>query len=78
MQAKQEEFEEKIKSLKLQHDSFAAAANNFALEVEQAVDGGGRQLHSRLRDALDSFRRSSGLDRGVLGAKDDSDSRPLI
>lgn len=87
MQAKQAELEEKIKSLQLQNDSFThrlSEADKFALEVEQAAETGGRQLHSRLKEALDSFRRSAGLNEGVLSAgriSSDSDSgtsRPLI
>jgi hypothetical protein len=85
MQAKQEELEEKIKSLKLQNDSYThrlAEADKFALEVEQAAETGGRQLHSRLKEALESFRRNSGLSGGLgLGTESDkgsSSSRPLI
>ncbi|KAG7671541.1 hypothetical protein NADE_000819 [Nannochloris sp. 'desiccata'] len=83
-EARQEELEEKIKSLKLQNDSFAhrlSEADKFASEVEQAAETGGRQLHSRLKDALDSFR-SAGLSGGLLPAgtetNNDGGSRPLI
>jgi hypothetical protein len=71
LQAKQEELEERVKSLKLQNDSFAhrlLEADQFALEVEQAAETGGRQLHSRLKEALDSFRSAGGLSGGLLPA----------
>jgi hypothetical protein len=81
LQARQEELEEKIKTLKLQNDSFVhrlSEADKFALEVEQAADAGGRQLHSRLKEALESFRRSSGLGGGLASVDADESSRPLI